>query len=86
MADDPAREGADKAFEGRDTQEEARAQGPHGADPDAPEAPPEGVGESVNESAEDLANRTGTSTAGHKGEARRPYGGDGDAAGASRGD
>ncbi|MGH8931084.1 MAG: hypothetical protein ACRDZO_10790 [Egibacteraceae bacterium] len=69
-------EGHKKAFEGHDTQDAATAPGgQYDADPDAP---PEGVGESMGTRGEDVVDQEGTDPGrvdlGTKGESQRPVG------------
>jgi hypothetical protein len=75
--DDPAVQGADKAFAGPDeTEHEEGWVGPT-ARPDDDDAPPDDAGESKRRSAEDIADsgdEEGRTTEGTQGASGRPYG------------
>jgi hypothetical protein len=75
--DDPAVQGADKAFEGPDETEHQEGWAGPTARPDDSDAPPDDAGESKRRSAEDVADsgdEEGRTTEGTKGASGRPYG------------
>ena len=75
--EDPAVQGADKAFEGPDETEHQEGWAGPTARPDDSDAPPDDAGESKRRSAEDIADpegEEGRTTEGTQGPADRPYG------------
>jgi hypothetical protein len=75
--EDPAVQGADKAFEGPDETERQEGWPGPGVRPDDSDAPPDDAGESKRRSAEDIGDsedEEGRTSEGTQGASGRPYG------------